>query len=224
MTQQDITFSVDLDGAVGALQRDLLGDDGPRISTIRSYNFAIVPYPPDQEFKLRAKIHTLASELVTAGWKVKSIALQKLLFDRMRAEAADFIETLIATEKRYHAKAVARSGNAAEPEPEPALTYLKDHIGELIEGPKGIAADVIREIAEFRAANPDHDERVVVFIGRAGALYPFFRTSALLRHLDGHTHNAPVVLLYPGARTDVTALSFMGVLDADRDYRPRIYP
>lgn len=224
MTQQDITLGVDLDGAVAALKRDLLGGGGPRISTIRSYNFAILPYPPDQEFKLRAKIHTVATDLVAAGWQVKSIALQKLLFDRMRAESPDFVETLIATEKRYHAKAVAQTGNAAEPEPEPALRYLKDHIGELIEGPKGIAADVIREIETFCDANPDHGDRIVVFIGRAGALYPFFRTSALLRHLDGHTRNVPVVLLYPGARADVTALSFMGVLEPDRDYRPRIYP
>ena len=91
MTQQDITYSVDLDGAVAALKRDLVGDGGARISTIRSYNFAILPYPPEQEFKLRAKIHALTSELVTTGWQVKSIALQKILFDLMRAEGADFI-------------------------------------------------------------------------------------------------------------------------------------
>lgn len=224
MTQQELTFRVDLDGAVGALRRDLVGDGGPRISTIRSYNFALLPYPPEHEFMLRARIHGLASELVQAGWCVKSIALQKLLFDRVRAEGPEFIETLIATEKRYHAKAVAQSGNAAEPEPEPALKYLKEHIGELIEGPNGIAADVIREIDAFSDEHSDHDERIVVFVGRAGALYPFFRTSALLRHLDGHTRNVPVVLLYPGVRVDQTALSYMGVLEPDRDYRPRIYP
>ena len=224
MTQQEIAFSTDLDGAVSALKRDLIGEDGPRISTIRSYNFAILPYPPDQEFKLRAKIHALASELVSVGWKVKSIALQKLLFDRLRAEGPEFIDTLIATEKRYHARVVTQSKDPAEPEPEPALQYLKAHIGDVIEGPKGIAADAIREIETFCAENPEAGDRTVVFIGRAGALYPFFRTSALLRHLDGHTRNVPVVLLYPGERVDVTALRFMGVLEPDRDYRPRIYP
>jgi hypothetical protein len=155
---------------------------------------------------------------------VKSVALQKLLFDRLRAEGPEFIETLIATEKRYHAKAVALTGNPAEPEPEVALKYLTSHIGDIIEGPNGIAADIAREIASFCEQHPDKEDRTVVFVGRAGALYPFFRTSALLRHLDGHTRNVPVVLLYPGARTDVTALSFMGVLQPDRDYRPRIYP
>lgn len=224
MTQQIIPLGVDLDGAIAALRRDLLTDGGPRISTIRSYNFAILPYPPDQEFKLRAKIHTLASELVEAGWEVKSIALQNLLFDRLRAEGDDFLATLIETEKRYHQKALAQSGNQAEPEPEPALAYLKNHIGEIIEGENGLAADIAREIGAFCDAHPDKVERTVVFVGRAGALYPFFRTSALLRHLDGRTRNVPVVLLYPGERRDVTALSFMGVLAPDRDYRPRIYP
>jgi hypothetical protein len=33
----------------------------------------------------------------------------------------------------------------------------------------------------------------------------------------------PVVLLYPGKVVGETGLSFMGVLPADRDYRPRIY-
>jgi len=224
VSQQEIPLHVDLDGAIAALKKDLLADGGPRISTIRTYNFAILPYPPDQEFRLRAKIHTLATELVTTGWEVKSIALQKLLFDRLRAEGSDLVETLIETEKRHHAKAVKASGNPAEPEPDTALRYLTSHISDLIEGPSGIAADVSREIASFCAEHPDKEDRIVVFIGRAGALYPFFRTSALLRHLDGHTRNVPVVLLYPGVRVDVTALSFMGVLPPDRDYRPRIYP
>ena len=48
--------------------------------------------------------------------------------------------------------------------------------------------------------------------------------SALLKHIDGHTNNIPVVLLYPGLRLGMTALSFMGELPADTDYRPRIYP
>ena len=33
-----------------------------------------------------------------------------------------------------------------------------------------------------------------------------------------------LVLLYPGERRGNSALSFMGMLDPDSDYRPRIYP
>jgi len=59
--------------------------------------------------------------------------------------------------------------------------------------------------------------------GRPEDVYPFSRTSALLKHVDGHTKNVPVVLLYPGKVVGETGLSFMGVLAPDRDYRPRIY-
>jgi hypothetical protein len=94
----------------------------------------------------------------------------------------------------------------------------------LVEGPEGIAADCSRVIQEYVDKHPDQVDRTLALIGRAGALYPFFRTSGLLRHLDGRTGNVPVVLLYPGERNGPTGLSFMGILPADNDYRPRIYP
>jgi hypothetical protein len=69
-------------------------------------------------------------------------------------------------------------------------------------------------------ATPD---KKLILLSRAGGLYPFFRSSGLLRHLDGKTSNLPIVLLYPGDRQDVSSLSFMGEQTTDRDYRPRIY-
>lgn len=201
-----------LDEAVGALRRDLLAAGGPQISTMRNYRFAILPYRPSDEFKLRQLIRRLTDELRAQGWNVLPISLQKLLLDRIRATGKVSVDALIAREKRLFEK-----------DPERALAHVRDKIGPHIEGPDGIAADVGRLIAEFAEANPDAD-RTLVLIGRAGALYPFFRSSALLKHIDGKTRNVPVVLLYPGERKDTTALSFMGELPADRDYRPRIYP
>ena len=110
------------------------------------------------------------------------------------------------------------------------LDYLRTKLAPLIEGDgardRGLAGDVSALIGEHLAAHPDRKERMLVLIGRVGALYPFFRVSALLRHLDGHTHDVPVVILYPGTRDIQTpnALSFMGVMPGDSDYRPRIYP
>ena len=83
---------------------------------------------------------------------------------------------------------------------------------------------VNRVIGDYADQNPDKIDRTLALIGRAGALYPFFRSSALLRHLDGKTRNVPVVLLYPGERRGSTGLSYMGRLNPDNDYRPRIYP
>ena len=205
----------DLDAAVAALKRDLLADGGPQISTMRNHNFAILPYRPAEEFRLRARINGLVQDLKAAGWDVLSVALQKLLFDRLRGLGMPAVEALVAQEKRLH----ARPGG-----PDRALAHLREKLAPHIEGPEGLAADVARIIGDF-LDEKDHDpDRTIVFIGRAGALYPFFRTSALLKHIAGKTRNVPVVLLYPGERRDVTALSFMGELQPDRDYRPRIYP
>ena len=202
-----------LDEAVQALRQDLLADGGPRISTMRNYRFAILPYKPAEEFKLRKLIRRLTDDLKAEGWGVLSVSLQKLLLDRIRATGDEAITQLIAREKKLFTK-----------DPERALEHLREKVGPHIEGPGGIAADVVRLIDDFAAKNPEDADRTLVLIGRGGALYPFFRSSALLKHIDGKTHNLPVVLLYPGERRDTTALSFMGELPSDRDYRPRIYP
>lgn len=202
-----------LDAAVAALRRDLLAESGPQISTMRNYRFAILPYRPKDEFKLRLLIRRLSEELRSEGWGVLPISLHKLLLDRIRATGATNLDSIISRERRLFAKDPAR-----------ALEHLREKIAPHIEGPEGIAADVCRLINDFADQHPDRSEQTLVLIGRAGALYPFFRSSALLKHIDGKTHNLPVVLLYPGEREDTTALSFMGELESDRDYRPRIYP
>jgi hypothetical protein len=203
----------DLDEAVAALKGDLVAEGGPQISTMRNYRFAIVPYRPSEEFKLRQQVRRLSDALKAEGWNVLSISLHALLMRRIRAMGDQALGSLVDRERRLYAK-----------NPDRALHHLKEKILPQVEGPEGIAADVIRLITGFAERYPDQAERSLVFIGRAGALYPFFRTSALLKHIDGKTHNIPVVLLYPGERRDVNALSFMGELPADRDYRPRVYP
>jgi hypothetical protein len=141
------------------------------------------------------------------------LSLHKLLLRRVRALGDEVVQRLIDAER-----------TAAKSSPERGINYLRTKLGRELDGATGIAADVSREILAFTEAHPDKAERTVVFVGRAGALYPFFRVSALLKHLDGKTRNVPVVLLYPGVRKGEAGLSFMGELDPDRDYRPRIYP
>lgn len=200
-----------LEEAFTALRDDLVQEGGPRISTMRNHRFAIVPYPPEAEFEVRARVQRLIAELV--GWRVLTLDLQQLLLARIRALGAPTLARLVEMEKR--AAAIA---------PDRGLSVARTHLTRLVEGPDGIAADCATAIAAHLDASPDEVDRTLVLLGRAGALYPFFRTSALLRHLDGKTRNAPVVLLYPGERRGETGLSFMGELEPDRDYRPRIYP
>lgn len=202
-----------LQTAFAALRDDLVHEDGPRISTMRNYRFAIVPYDPRDEFALRAEVQKLSNDLVANGWVVLSISLQRLLLDRVRALGEEQVRWIIESEREFSGYDLDRGLNA-----------LKDELAPLIEGPDGLAADCARIIADHVRARPDQADRTVALIGRAGALFPFFRSSALLRHLDGHTGNVPVVLLYPGERRGPTGLSFMGVHNPDHDYRPRIYP
>lgn len=196
--------------AFAALKKDLIHEDGPRISTMRNYPFALVPYPPAEEFKLRAEVQRLSGELEAAGWVVLTISLQGLLLDRVRAQGPEWVASVIAMEKR-----IGR---------EKGLNHLRQKLTPLLEGPTGIAADCSRLIREFAQKHPDKVDRTLVLIGRTGALFPFFRASSLLKHLDGHTQGIPAVLLYPGERRGLSTLSFMGVIEPDSDYRPRIYP
>jgi hypothetical protein len=64
--------------------------------------------------------------------------------------------------------------------------------------------------------------RDVVFILRTGALFPVYRTFSLLEQLQGRVH-VPMVLFYPGDLDGAAGLRFMGVLDAEHNYRPKIY-
>jgi len=210
---RDLFYKTPLQEGFARLQQDLLHDDGPQISTMRNYRFAIMVYDPGEEFKLRLEVQRLSSALTAGGWVVLSISLQQLLLDRIRAQGEDWMQRVAAMEKRTHTM-----------DPERGLNYLRTRLAPHIEGPDGIAADCARLIANFVAQHPDKAERTLAIIGRAGALYPFFRSSALLKHLDGRTQHVPVVLMYPGQRVANTGLKFMGQLDPDNDYRPRIYP
>lgn len=201
-----------LEDAFAALRRDLIHQDGPRISTMRNYRFAIVQYPPAREFELRQEVQRLSADLSANGWVVLPIDLHQLVAERVRAQGEDWIERVTRMERRL-----------AESDRDRAMQYLNDKLTPLVEGPDGIAADCSRVISAYADAHPDHVDRTLALIGRTGALYPYFRSSALLRHLDGRTRNVPVVLLYPGERRGPTGLSFMGVHDPDNDYRPRIY-
>jgi hypothetical protein len=198
--------------AITALRNDLIHHDGPRISTMRNYRFAILPYDPTEEYKLRAHIEQLTTELQNAGWITLNLDLQKIFLARVHSMGPEWRTRVADMERRMNTLESSRG-----------LNYLKGKIEPLLEGPTGIAADCARIITAQAAQHPDKADRMIVFISRAGALYPFFRNSALLKHLDGHTQNIPVVLLYPGERRGDTGLSFMGILNPDNDYRPRIY-
>lgn len=208
--------SLGLQNAFAALRRDLLAEEGPRISTMRNYRFAILPHRPEREFEVRRLARKLGDELKAKhGWEVLDIDLHACLVQRLRTKLrAEELQSLIQSERRLAGKAQ----DALRP-----LSRLGGPLSRLLEGEQGLVSDVIREIGEFADRYPERQDKTLIWIRRLGSLYPFIRTSSLLRHLDGKTRQIPVVLLYPGEQKGPTALSFMGELEPDRDYRPRIY-
>lgn len=194
------------------LTKDLLAEEGPRLTTMRNYSFAILVYPPQQEFAMRQHVRQTNQRLGQHSWSILEISLQELLMQRLKSLEPEEIEDLITTEKRQH-----RSN------PERALNRLKDQLANILEGEEGLASDVIQKIQLLSEDTPLESQKTLIWINRLGSVYPFFRCSSLLKYLDGRTGNLPVVMLYPGSRKDLTALSFMDHLPPDRDYRPRIY-
>ncbi len=202
-----------LEEAFQALRNDLVHEDGPQISTMRNYRYAIVPYEPVDEFKLREHVQRLVGELTAGGWVVQTISLQKLLMQCLEDVGEATLDKVIEVEKAVYARS-----------PERGLTHVRTRLESWLNDERtGIAARVSREIEAFAQAHPEQAERSLVLVGRAGALYPFFRVSTLLKRLENGAR-LPVVLLYPGKRVGATGLSFMEQLIPDADYRPRIYP
>lgn len=198
---------------LASVERDLVADGGPQISTMRNYRFAIAVYRPSHEFELRAQLRSVEGRLRAKDWAVLTLRLSSMLLDRARRElGAAALDARIQQEKRLFAK-----------DPERANALLQQLFEPWIDDPTGLTGDVIKEIEAFASTTERHGDKRVVFVTGVGGLYPFFRSSALLKRLDGYTNNIPLVLCYPGEKRDTSGLSFMGQLAPDRDYRPRIY-
>lgn len=201
-----------LAGVFEELKRDLVHPNGPSITTMRNYSFAIVVYRPEQEFEMRGKVRQLSDQLRSQHWAVLEISLQRLFLHRLRSLEPGVLDSWIEAEKRQ-----------TQRNPERAMQRVKEQVANLLEGEDGLAKDVVSLIDDFCDKYPEAAQRTLIWIRRMGSLYPYYRCSSLLKHLDGRTRQVPVILLYPGERRDRSALSFMGEMPADRDYRPRIY-
>ena len=111
------------------------------------------------------------------------------------------------------------------------LTYDEIKMTEEMTGTATMVATMHKVLSEYQLLDdlvaeqlPDKVDPLVdvVFITRAGALFPFYRTSSLLEQLKGKIE-VPAVLFYPGELDGAAGLRFMGVLDAEHNYRPKIF-
>ncbi len=174
-----------------------LSDPRSQISAYHDMPYAIFLYPPDAEFALRAELSLLRTRLEQAGRRVHTISLAECLARAL----ADILpmEDLIAAEKSV------------------GLDAAIDTVHEVLSMYRPLHELVVEALPQ--AADPLRD---IVFITRAGALYPVYRTSSLLEQLKGFVQ-VPSVLFYPGELDGAAGLRFMGVLDAEHNYRPKIF-
>ncbi len=170
-------------------------DPRPGLSTYHNMPYGIFVYPPSAEFDLRTELSMLRTRLEHGGKRVTVISLAECVADALALEDYD-----------------------------PSVEEEKLGVAKTVE----TVHDIVAEIRPLDALvegglPPDPDPLLdVVLIVRAGSLFPFYRTSSLLEQLMGRL-TVPAILFYPGELQDTSALSFMGVLDAEHNYRPRIF-
>lgn len=174
-----------------------LSDPRPKISAYHDMPYAIFWYPPEEEFPLRNELSLLKTRLEQSGKRVTLISLAECLQQALDAEVSreDFIEA----ERSMGVEAAIETAHE--------IISVNHPLPELVA--ERIPQD----------ATPIRD---IVFIVRAGALFPMYRTSALLEKLQGKVF-IPAVLFYPGVLEGATGLKFMGVLEAEHNYRPKIF-
>jgi hypothetical protein len=173
-------------------------DPRPHISAYHDMPYAIFHYPPEEEFALRQEVSLLRTRLEQAGKRVTFVSLAECLHAALEAEGLG-PEALADAERSV------------------GLTPTIETVAQIL--------STYRPLDELVAVRIPADAdplRDIVFIVRAGALFPVYRTSSLLEQLKGKVR-VPAVLFYPGDSDGASGLRFMGVLDAEHNYRPRIF-
>lgn len=173
-------------------------DPRPHISAYHDMPYAIFHYPPEEEFAVRTELSLLKTRLEQAGKRVTVISLAECLAAALEAEGMT-AESLAEAEKGVGLDATIETIHEVLSAYQP--------LDDLVAARMPVDSDPLRDLA---------------FIVRAGALFPVYRTSSLLEQLKGKVH-VPSILFYPGELEGAAGLRFMGVLDADHNYRPKIF-
>lgn len=174
-----------------------LQDPRQRISAYHDMPYALFRYDPDEEFALRSQVTLLETRLQQKGKRVRRISLAACLEEAMVSQRP--LEDWFAAEREQGVESIVDTIHAVLSEYSPLVDLVA-------------------------ARMPDDPDPLqdVVFILRAGALFPVYRTFSLLEQLKGRVL-VPTVLFYPGDLDGASGLRFMGVLDAEHNYRPKIF-
>jgi hypothetical protein len=172
-------------------------DPRPAISTYHDMPFAIFHYPPSEEFPLRGELSLMRTRLEQKGKKITTISLAERLQAALSEEFT--LEQQVEAEKSV------------------GIEVTIDTVHEVLSQYRPLD-----ELVAGAVPSPCDPTRDLCFIVRVGALFPFYRTFSLLEQLKGKI-SIPTVLFYPGELDGPAGLRFMGVLDAEHNYRPKIF-
>lgn len=177
-------------------------DSGVGLSTYTDMPFGIFLYPPEDEWELRQSLRDLVVRLENAGKTVQRLSMAVLLEQSIEAAGLSLEEI-------------------AQGEADLGITMVRDTIRDVLSGKAAGSTTLDQLVAEaVDASRPTSSH--IVFLERVGALFGLHRPSALLENLH-HKVSHPVVLFYPGQRDGPAGLRFMDELDADHNYRPKLF-
>jgi hypothetical protein len=148
-----------------------LPDPRQQISAYHDMPYAIFRYPPEDEFAVRQEVSLLRTRLEQIGKRVTVISLAECLNAALEAEGMG-PDALVDAEKAAGLEATVDT----------IFQILSDY-------------QPLDDLVARRIPAEAESQRDVVFIVRAGALFPMYRTSALLEQLKGKVHVPAILLL-----------------------------
>ena len=172
-------------------------DPRPQLSAYHDMPYAIFRYEPEEELELRQQVTLLETRLSQRGKRIRRISLAECLDEAMRSQRT--LDEWFAAEREQGVETLVETVHSVLAEYAPLVDLVAARMPE----------------------DPDPLQDVV-FVLRTGALFPVYRTFSLLEQLKGRVH-VPTILFYPGTLDGAAGLRFMGVLDAEHNYRPKIF-
>ncbi|HAA69841.1 MAG TPA: DUF1788 domain-containing protein [Planctomycetaceae bacterium] len=179
----------------------ILAKDDPRpdISAYQDMPLCIFLYDAESEFALRAELALLKTRLEQQGKQITEINLMSCMQEAIETCAS--IDELIESER-----ALGDTGHK----------QASQTVHSILSEYAPLDQIVLSKVPE----NGD-PKRDILWITRAGALYPCYRTSTLIEHFQTKL-SIPGVLFYPGEVVPPAGLSFMGKHDAEHNYRAKL--
>jgi hypothetical protein len=162
--------------------------------------YLLYVYEPEAELAVRQEMRDLVAYLKAHGADVTAVSLADLFWQAV--DESGFYEQIVELERENPADSWA-------------LQKVHETLHEILVSSPTLADRVI-------AALDGTPDGCAVILYRAGAVYPVFRTSALLDDLRDRLRR-PVLLLYPGHVVEPYGLRFMGLCEPTHGYRAKIF-